>query len=172
MDLQKTVTGSEPLTESEVKNYLKIDYTADDYLIDDLITATREMAEEFTGRSLVAKTIVMFESDYEQTIYLPYPDHNTVTAITQNGTDILSDCLITGNYEKRIQLPTVYDGISSDNDGVQITYTTLGNCPKGIKIALLKNIAEIYEKRGNTFEGSIAELTDNTTTILQRFMLI
>jgi|ERR1017187_4216174 hypothetical protein len=48
-------TGVEPLTLTEVKNFLKVDVTdtTDDALISGLITAARQRAETITGRSLI-----------------------------------------------------------------------------------------------------------------------
>lgn len=166
MDIKRTTIdgSSEPVTATEVKNYLKIDFTDDDTLIETIISGVREMAEQKTGLSLIPSTIVYFEdSDYDDEIRLPYPEHNAVTAVTQNGEDILSDCIITGETEKVVKLPYIYDGI-------KITYTTLGTCPAGVKLALLKAIADIYEKRGNTFEGAIAELSENSIAMLTRYM--
>ena len=166
MDIKRTTIdgSSEPVTVTEVKSYLKIDFTDDDTLIETIISGVREMAEELTGLSLIPSTIVYFEdSDYDDEIRLPYPEHSAVTAVTQNGDDILSDCIITGETEKVVKLPYIYDGI-------KITYTTLGTCPAGVKLALLKAIADIYEKRGNTFEGAIAELSENSIAMLTRYM--
>lgn len=166
MDIKRTTIdgSSEPVTATEVKSYLKIDFTDDDTLIETIISGVREMAEELTGLSLIPSTIVYFEDlDYDDEIRLPYPEHNAVTAVTQNGDDILSDCIITGETEKVVKLPYIYDGI-------KITYTTLGTCPAGVKLALLKAIADIYEKRGNTFEGAIAELSENSIAMLTRYM--
>ena len=166
MDIKRTTIdgSSEPVTATEVKNYLKIDFTDDDTLIETIISGVREMAEQRTGLSLIPSTIVYFEdSDYDDEIRLPYPEHNAVTAVTQNGEDILSDCIITGETEKVVKLPYIYDGI-------KITYTTLGTCPAGVKLALLKAIADIYERRGNTFEGAIAELSENSVAMLTRYM--
>ena len=166
MDIKRTTIdgSSEPVTATEVKSYLKIDFTDDDTLIETIISGVREMAEQRTGLSLIPSTIVYFEdSDYDDEIRLPYPEHNAVTAVTQNGEDILSDCIITGETEKVVKLPYIYGGI-------KITYTTLGTCPAGVKLALLKAIADIYEKRGNTFEGAIAELSENSIAMLTRYM--
>ena len=166
MDIKRTTIdgSSEPVTATEVKSYLKIDFTDDDTLIETIISGVREMAEQRTGLSLIPSTIVYFEdSDYDDEIRLPYPEHNAVTAVTQNGDDILSDCIITGETEKVVKLPYIYDGI-------KITYTTLGTCPAGVKLALLKAIADIYERRGNTFEGAIAELSENSIAMLTRYM--
>ena len=166
MDIKRTTIdgSSEPVTATEVKSYLKIDFTDDDTLIETIISGVREMAEQKTGLSLIPSTIVYFEdSDYDDEIRLPYPEHNDVTEIIQNSEDITADCIITGETEKVVKLPYIYDGI-------KITYTTLGTCPSGVKLALLKAIADIYERRGNTFEGAIAELSENSIAMLTRFM--
>ena len=166
MDIKRTtIDGSnEPVTATEVKNYLKIDFTDDDTLIETIISGVREMAEQRTGLSLIPSTIVYFEdSDYDDEIRLPYPEHNDVTEVIQNSEDITADCIITGETEKVVKLPYIYDGI-------KITYTTLGTCPAGVKLALLKAIADIYERRGNTFEGAIAELSENSIAMLTRYM--
>ena len=166
MDIKRTTIdgSSEPVTATEVKSYLKIDFTDDDTLIETIISGVREMAEQKTGLSLIPSTIVYFEdSDYDDEIRLPYPEHNDVTEVIQNSEDITADCIITGETEKVVKLPYIYRGI-------KITYTTLGTCPSGVKLALLKAIADIYERRGNTFEGAIAELSENSIAMLTRYM--
>lgn len=66
----KVTTGpaSEPLTRSEVKTWLKVesDVTADDDLIDALITAARKHAEGRTGLSFLSQTI--------QEVFDAFPD--------------------------------------------------------------------------------------------------
>jgi len=173
MDIKRTTIdgSSEPVTATEVKSYLKIDFTDDDTLIETIISGVREMAEQQTGLSLIPSTIVYFEdSDYDDEIRLPYPEHNDVTEVIQNSEDITADCIITGETEKVVKLPYIYDSITENDYGVKITYTTLGTCPAGVKLALLKAIADIYERRGNTFEGAIAELSENSIAMLTRYM--
>ena len=43
----------EPVSLSDMKNYLRVPYTDDDTLIRDLITAARELCESFTSRAIV-----------------------------------------------------------------------------------------------------------------------
>ncbi len=52
----KTAPASEPLTLSEVKDYLRIQDTQDDALLTALITASRERAEAFTRRVWITQT--------------------------------------------------------------------------------------------------------------------
>lgn len=52
----------EPLTRSEMKNYLKVPSatTADDDLIDDLIVSARQFVERYTSRALIVQTITEY----------------------------------------------------------------------------------------------------------------
>lgn len=49
--------GSEPVTSTEAKLWLKVDHTADDTLITGLITAARKYAEGRTGLALLTQTV-------------------------------------------------------------------------------------------------------------------
>ena len=57
-----SLPASEPLTRSEIKNYLKIPSatTADDTLIDDMITGARQFVERYTSRALITQTITEY----------------------------------------------------------------------------------------------------------------
>lgn len=79
---QQTAPAVEPVSRTEAKNYLKIDSTADDDLIDDLIKSAREMVEDFTKRSFITQTwkLVLDRfpvhrnrkyDDYEGVLHLP-----------------------------------------------------------------------------------------------------
>ena len=47
--------ATEPVSLSDMKNYLRVDYTDDDALISTLISAARERAEDVTGRCLMSQ---------------------------------------------------------------------------------------------------------------------
>lgn len=78
---------SEPITRAEAKLHLKVDddQTADDELIDALVSAAREDAEDFTGRCFVWSTYELrldeFPSGYAQEILLPRPPLIRVNSI-------------------------------------------------------------------------------------------
>ena len=172
MDVKYSNIGSEPVTVDEVKNYLRIDYTDDDSLISDLITGCRELAEEFTGLSLVVKTIELRTNDYDNEFALPFPDHNELLAVEQDGSDILSNCQTSGTNEIIIKLPANYVSYSIDDNDLYVKYTTSGNCPKGIKLAILKNIHELFDNRRDTNEIPQNELTQNTYVLLSKFVKV
>ena len=52
-----TPAASEPITLTEAKNFLRVDHSDDDTLISALITASRQMCEEYTRRILVTTTV-------------------------------------------------------------------------------------------------------------------
>lgn len=170
MQIKETVSGTEPVTATEVKNYLKVDFTTDDTLISDLITGIREQIELFTGLSLVVKTIEYFDDEIPDEIKLPYPEHDAITEVKINNE--VSTAYIKTGLTQFIIKPTVISVNDAHDYGIKITYTTKGTCPKGIKIEILKAIDEKYRNRGNTFEGAIADLSENSYANLAKYCLM
>ena len=162
---------TEPITLAEAKAYLKVGYDNDDDIITSMITATREHVEAFTHRSLVAKTIEMFLSYVPDEIALPYPDHDTITEVKINGT--VSTAYTKTGLNQFIIKPTLITTLDdTDESGFYVKYTTLATCPNWVKIEMLKSIDEKYRNRGNTFEGSITDLSENTYSNLAQYCLM
>lgn len=169
MQIKETVTGSEPITSTEVKNYLKVDFTTDDTLIGTLITGVRESIELFTGLSLVAKTIEYFDEVIEDEIKLPYPEHLEIVEVKINN-EVSTAYIKTGLNQFFIKPQNI--SVNQANDyGILIKYKTTGNCPQGIKNEMLKLIDEKYRNRGNTFEGAISDLSENSYANLAKYCL-
>jgi hypothetical protein len=158
MDIQRTITGTEPVTLSDIKAWLKVDFSTEDTLITALITEVREHIEQFTGRSLVASTIVLtVYGEADEPVYLPFPD---IDEITESLPDSITE---KGGKRKYIILGT---------DGeYQITYKTLGNCPSGVKLAIKKAVAENYINRQNTTELTAVKLPESTYHFLMQYTL-
>jgi len=170
MQVKYSNIGTEPILSADVKSWLKVDFSDEDSLISSLITQVREIAEEFTGLSLVQKTIEYFEGDEDilcDWIRLPYPEHNEITEVLVDGVEV-TDYLSTGLTQKLIKIVSFSETDISDK-GLKVTYTTTGNCPSGVKVAMLKEIASIYEHRGNAFEGGLVNLSDDFRGILSQF---
>lgn len=170
MQIRETITGAEPLTTSEVKSYLKIDFTTDDTLIGTLITGVREQIEKFTGLALIAKTIELFDEEIPEEIKLPYPVHSEIVEVKFNGE--VSTAYFKTGLTQFILIP---DGISvtTGNDaGFYVKYKCSGACPTGIKMEMLKLLDEKYRNRGNTFEGAISDLSENCYANLAKYCLM
>jgi len=175
MQIRYSNIGTEPITQAEVKSGLKVDFATEDTLIDALITQIRELSEEASGLSLVTKTIEYFEEDeciIADWVKLPYPEHDSITEVVYNGETLTSDSYsVTGLTQKLIKIT---GSISTDADtlndkGLKVTYTAKGTCPSGVKLAMLKEVAEAYERRGSTTEETVNNLTSSFYNYLQQF---
>jgi len=173
MQLRYSDVGTEPITATEVKSWLKIDISDDDTLIGSLITQIRQIAEEISGIALIDKTIEYFENDKETLsdwFSLPFPPHNAISEVKVNGSVITTDeYLKTGLEQFRLKIS--YAETDVNDSGVIVKYTTKNDCPEAIKLAMLKAIAETYEKRGNTFEGSLVKLDADFFGIVSQFKI-
>lgn len=170
MQIKLGSVTTEPITLSEARAYLKVDYTDEDTLIGMLISGVREQVEEFTGLGIVARTIEYFNEEIPEEIALPYPEHATITEVKIN--DVVSTAYKKTGLSQFIIYPesTVLSG--ENNQGIYIKYTTSGTCPSGLKLEMLKIIDEKYRNRGNTFEGSITELNENAYANLAKYCLM
>ena len=68
----QTSPTREPLFVDDVRNYLRLDDDVEETLIISLITASREWAENYTGRALITRTVSQFQdSHYYLKGYMP-----------------------------------------------------------------------------------------------------
>ncbi len=169
MQIKETITGTEPITVVEVKDYLNIDFTTHDTLIGTLITGVREEIEKYTGLSLIAKTIEYFDEEIPEEIKLPYPVHSEIVEVKFNGT--VSTAYFKTGLTQFIIIPDGVSVTTANDYGVYIKYKCSGICPPGIKTEILKLLDEKYRNRGNTFEGSIADLSENCYANLAKYCL-
>jgi uncharacterized phiE125 gp8 family phage protein len=71
----------EPVTLTEVKRYLRIDFTDDDALLGILITAARQEVEQFLRRALITQTWDLILDWGPAWVELPYPPLQSVVNI-------------------------------------------------------------------------------------------
>lgn len=173
MQIKETITGSEPVSVADVKNYLKVDFTTNDTLIASLITGIREQIELFTGLALVAKTVEYFDETIPtKPVKLPFPEHLSIEELKING-EVSTSYVKTGLSQFIVTLTATTTETSLINDaGFYIKYKCTGTCPSGIKLEILKAIDEKYRNRGNTFEGAIADLSENSYANLAKYCLM
>lgn len=157
-----TAPATEVWTLSEVKNYLKVDTSADDTLITTLLQSAREVAERYLNQALITQTITeKLDRLSNPTIYLSVSPVISVSSFqyadSQNTTQPYNASnYIVDTFEKPARLslaygktwPTLYGNI---ND-VTITYTagygaTAASVPMQIRQAILMMIADSYDNR-------------------------
>jgi len=174
MQIKFSNEGDEPITLADFKAYAKIDFTDEDSLITSMITGVREQLEEYLNRSLVVKTIEYFDEVVDDVVVLPYPNHDIVDEVKING--VVTDGYSKTGLNQFIITPNQINGfskdITNDDSGFYCKYTTTGECPQAIKTEMKRLLLEQHEMRGNTFVGSVAELSENTYSNLMKFVIL
>jgi len=146
---------TEPLTVQEVKDYLRLegfiddseslssDFTDDDTLIGELITSARVRLEDYTGLSFIPKTMEIEFTNLAGNFVIPFGPVNSITTLTYSDEDLtaITEYTTTNNLSK-LKTPLNENMIMTYEAG----YSTL---PKGLKLAMLKQIAWDYTNRGD-----------------------
>ncbi len=145
--------ASEPLTLTEVKDYLRVSDNNDDTLITNLIETAREAAERFLRSSLINQSWKTSYDEYTPSkVRLAMGPAQSITSVTvfardETPTVISSDTyyLSAGNINLMFDANVV-------SHRIEITYVTgygsaASNVPEPIRQGMLAHIAAIYDGR-------------------------
>jgi len=178
--------ATEPLTATEVKLHLKVDYTTDDDLITDLIQAAREVAEDYLNRKLITQTVQetfdCFPMEAQQAPYaalrLTWAPLISVSAVEYQATAGTYTTLSSSSYTVAdYQVPAVimpaynvtWPTTIEYPDAVRVTYTAgyadADSVPSAIKSAMLLMIGHWYENR----QDSIRRMPTQAEWLLHRY---
>jgi uncharacterized phiE125 gp8 family phage protein len=170
-----------PVTIEEVKEYLKFDQDIDDQIILRLISAVTHSSEKYTGLSFVTKTLTVLGDNWNCE-ELPYGPHQSIESVVRVNYDNTETTLTADEYSTSgLNYLTVKCGRSfklsspwSEINRMKVTYVAgFGDqsmVPDGIKLAILKEVAELYENRENTLIGTIvADLSTTSKTLLHQY---
>lgn len=142
-----SVTGSEPVSTTEVKEWALIDTSAEDALIGLMITTVRIKCESYLSRDIVAKDRkYLVERSEDGKIEIPWSPINAVSTVTY-GTDNTAATLNSDYYLRGLEAKRV-DFVSYPKDWVTITYSTLGLTDQNIKDAIKATFEALYNSRG------------------------
>jgi len=168
-----STTGSELITTSDVKDYVRIDTTADDTLIDRMIVQARIWCENYISRDIVAKSRKYYLDKAEGFIQIPFAPVATITSVTVQGSS--AEYQEKGlNKEQIILTSGVNQVLSGSNTSfameVLITYTTAGLSDDLIKQALLQMVSTYYDNRTDFIQGkNVNEIPTNVKSILSSY---
>jgi uncharacterized phiE125 gp8 family phage protein len=148
--MKKLITppASEPVTLAEAKSHLRVDLNDDDTLINALITAARQMAEEYTRRAFITQT---WEATFlplgvpYRGIRLSRPPVQQIVSITVDG-----QTLDPTKYEL-LDDWIEFDPKPLPQDKIVIRYNagygSAADVPSPIKQAILQIVGHLYENR-------------------------
>lgn len=152
-----------PVPLDEVKNHLKVSGPNEDALIERLIEAATDYAEDYTKRCFINRTITTYRDCFDGDIELRRSPLSSVTSVkyllsgvlTAVSTDIYYNTL-----ESDYSVIALEDGESWPSGGdikkqaVEIIFvagygTDERFIPEDIKTAIMHHIAALYENRGD-----------------------
>lgn len=134
LKISRTVTGPEPVTLLEAKDYNRVLFSVDDPTIHLLITQARQTLEQATNLSLVEQEIILESDRYRTGFRLPYGPVQKVTSCEVNG----EAATVTDNGK----VTTIGTGT------LTAEYEAGGVEFQGLKIAICELVAFLYSNRG------------------------
>ena len=164
--------AEEPVTLTEVKNWLRVDHSVDDTLITSLITSARKFGEKFCNRIFVNTSFDCFFSSldssacelysYIQIRRAPLVSISSIETYNSGSYSATTDYLLkqTNGFSRVVfnnGLTYEYTTAYPIKISVISGYGTATDVPEDIKTALKAHIAFMYENRGDVVaEGKLS----------------
>lgn len=153
-DITTTVAPTaEVVTLTEAKNYLRVDFSEDDDLIEALINTAQTRLEQYAGIAMTPRTlkVVAFVDEF---IELPYTPTNTISKVEYWDNNAWVEMQVGGYYVLGETTKKVYMTSVFDNE-FRFTYTCgYATTPQTMKTALLKMVSDLYEYRESSVEAT------------------
>ena len=185
--LKVNTLATNPLfTTAEAKDFLKVDTTADDTLIDNLIKAATQSCEEYTNQYFIDTLVTQYSDNWLEFYRLYKSPVSSIATIKYYDTNDSLQTLDSSNYilddaskPARIglavngELPTLADRINAVAVQYTVGYGAASTAvPDGIKQAVLLTIGNWYENRQTVITGRTAtELPLSSQYLLNQYKI-
>lgn len=158
-----STTGSEILTTSEAKDFIRVDTSADDTIIGQMITQARIWCENYISRDIVAKNRTLYLASVNERFVLPFSPVASVSSVTVEGT-------ATTDYETYGLDDTIIALNMLPSKEVKVTYITSGQSDSLLKQAISQLVATYYDNRNDFVLGTIVnEVPTSVKNILSSY---
>ena len=183
---EETLNTTPLFTTAEAKAFLKVDTTADDSLIDNLVFAATESCQIYTNQYFLKVTLEQYSDTWDGmfTLYkspvidittITYYDSDDVAAILDPSNYILDDVSKPARiaWTSTAEIPSLYKRINA----VIVKYTcgygtSSTDVPDGIKQAILLTLGNWYENRQSVISGRTAtELPLSSQYLLDQYKI-
>ena len=170
-----TNDSTDVLSTADAKAWMRVDTSADDSLIADLVAESIDFAEEQYGFQLIEKTVTVEYEYYGKEVRLPlYPVQSitSIKAIDQDGTEttltVNEDYYLTGDT---LIIDSVYGWeVPDDRVRLKVVYVAgYTSIPSGITLGLKKLVASNYENRQDVVEGNVSEMPNSSKKHFKRY---
>lgn len=172
------------LTTAEAKTHLKVDVSADDTLIDNLITAATQSCEIFTNRYFTDTVVTQYSDNWNGINNLYKSPVSSITHIKYYDSDdslqtwASSEYILDSSYQPaRIALAVdkSFPSLSDRINAVEVKYTvgygsSASDVPQAIRQAVLLCVGNWYQNRQSVVTGTIAsELPLSSQYLLEQY---
>lgn len=166
-----TAPSAEPITLTEAKANLRVDFATDDTLITSLIASARRSVELFLRRQLVTATWDLFLDDWppEDIIHVPLPPLQSVTSVAYVDTAGNPQTWTASNYRVDVNWEpgriepaygVAWPGIRKIVGTIAVRfvagYGAAATVPDDIKSAIYLLLADLYEHREKQAETALS----------------
>jgi uncharacterized phiE125 gp8 family phage protein len=170
-----TNDSTDVLSTADAKAWMKVDTSADDSLIADLVAEVIDTVEQTYSFQLIEKTVTASYEMYAKRVDLPlFPVQSvsSVKTINYEGTETT----LTAGSDFYLQGDTLIFNTLNDYSEpyqrirLQVVYVAgFDPIPSGIKIGLKKAVLSSYEDRQDLVEGSVNELPNGSKSHFKRY---
>lgn len=151
---------TECVTLSELKEYCKIAYSADDALLTSLITAAREVCENYTNRSFGEREMIAWVNNFNGGVYVPFGPVVEITKISdKDGVEV--------DYKTQ---GTSFLQIASPKKILKIEYVAgLDDVQEVFKTAIKAQALFMYENRGDAQRDTLHDTSPIALVLLNPY---
>lgn len=140
-----STTGSEIITTANAKDFIRVDTTADDTIIGEMIIEARIWTENYIAKDIVAKTRTYYTPFQKERFVLPFAPVASITSVTVD--DTAADYEVKGLDNEIIELNEL------PAKEIKVSYTTSGLDDSLLKQALLRLVSTFYDNRAEFVVG-------------------
>lgn len=168
-----------PVTLAEAKAHCRVDGTAEDSLINGLISAATEYVEQYCGRAIMAQTLKLSLDDFSDEMLLTRGPVQSVTFVkyydtadteqTLSGTVYQSDLI---SDPARIVLADGQSWPTADEraNAVNVTYVAgYSAVPAPIKHAILLLIGQWFDSRSDASDKPMSSMPNAVEALLTNY---
>ena len=160
-----TTTGTEIVSTANAKDYMRVDTSADDTLISQMITQARIICENYISRDIVAKNRTLYLASVDDRFVLPFGPVTSISSIAVKGTNLAA----TG-YETFGLGDTLIELNSLPAEEVKVTYITTGLDDSFLIQAILQMVSTYYDNRADFIIGkTVNEIPTNVKSSLSSY---
>jgi len=164
--VEATNTGSAVITTAELKGWARVDDSADDALISNLIDSITDYVERYTNSSIITKDVTAIIEVNNDAVWLPERPVQSVNTVSYWDTENEEWTATTNFYQvgDKVQITEIESGL------YKFEYTAgYSTVPPGLEVAIKQAILTAYEDRQDHAE-SVEEIPMSSRQRLQPYI--